>query len=92
MRELKEEINWTPATVPDLWFSHDDGSRLAHVFRLELTTSPDQLQLLEGQELKLTSIEEISSGEVLSERHQSKRPVAPGLQVVVQRLRNEENG
>ena len=89
MRELKEEISWTPQRPPQLWFSHNNGTRMVHVFRDTLDVSVDALQLLEGQDLKLTSLEEMESGQVWSERKQEERPVAPGLGIVIQRLLEE---
>ena len=89
MRELQEEINWAPQTTPPLWFSNNNGSRVAHVFRGRLDVPVDQLQLLEGQDLKLASLEELISGEVWSEKRQEYRPIAPGPEVVIQRLQSE---
>ena len=89
MRELHEEINWTPQIPPRHWFSDDNGSRMVHVFRGTLDVSTDALILLEGQDLKLTSLEEMESGRVWSERRREQRPVAPGLGIVIQRLIQE---
>jgi 8-oxo-dGTP diphosphatase len=46
----------------------------------------ERLQLLEGQDLALVSIEELSSGQVLSPRLRERRPLAPSLQEAVDRL------
>ena len=89
MRELNEEICWTPQSPPRHWFSNNNGTRMVHVFRSTLDVSIDALQLLEGQDLKLTSLEEMESGRVWSERKEEYRPVATGLGIVIQRLLEE---
>ena len=89
MRELDEEISWKPQNPPHHWFSDDSGTRMVHVFRGTLDVPTDALTLLEGQDLKLTSLEEIQSCRVWSERRQEHRPVAPGLEIVIQRLIEE---
>ena len=92
MRELQEEISWTPGTPLELWFTHNNGTRIAHVFRGDLTDPIERLHLQEGQDLKLTSMEELSSGHVWSDRCGETRPIAPGLQVVIDRLLAEADG
>ena len=89
MRELYEEICWTPQSPPRHWFSNDNGTRMVHVFRGTLDVGIDALKLLEGQDLRLTSLEEMESGRVWSERKKEERPVAPGLGIVIQRLLEE---
>ena len=89
MRELNEEICWTPQSPPRHWFSNNNGTRMVHVFRGTLDVSIDALQLLEGQDLRLTSLEEMESGRVWSEHKKEERPVAPGLGIVIQRLLEE---
>ena len=46
----------------------------------------EQLTLLEGQDLKLTSKQELRQGSVWSDRRSEVRPIAPGLDQVIQRL------
>ncbi len=58
-RELLEEINWKPAFPLEHWFTSQNGPRIAHVFRGELSVPVEQLTLLEGQDLKLTSKQEL---------------------------------
>ena len=89
MRELQEEISWAPESTPSLWFSDDSGTRIAHVFRGQLEVPIDHLNLLEGQDLKLASLEELITGEVWSEKRREHRPIAPGLDVVIQRLQSQ---
>jgi 8-oxo-dGTP diphosphatase len=92
MRELKEEIDWTPRTPLELWFSHNNGTRIAHVFRGSLDVPLEQLQLLEGQDLKLVSLEQLQRGTVWSDHCREQRPIAPGLQIVIERLISELDG
>ena len=89
MRELDEEISWTPQRPLQHWFSNNNGTRMVHVFRGTLDVSIDALKLLEGQDLRLTSLEEMESGRVWSEHKKEDRPVAPGLGIVIQRLLEE---
>ena len=86
MRELQEEIDWAPEPLPELWFSHNNGTRIAHVFRGQLDRPLEQLRLLEGQDLKLVSLDELRRGQVWSDHCQETRPIAPGLQIVIERL------
>ena len=88
-RELEEEIAWRPGERIRPWFSDARGSRVVHVFRGELVHPLEKLQLLEGQDWTLASLEQLRSGSIWSERRQEKRPIAPGLIVVVQRLLTE---
>ena len=46
----------------------------------------DQLTLLEGQDLKLTSKVELRQGSIWSDRCCELRPIAPGLDQVIERL------
>lgn len=85
-RELLEEINWKPAFPLEHWFTSQNGPRIAHVFRGELSVPVEQLTLLEGQDLKLTSKQELRQGSVWSDRRSEVRPIAPGLDQVIQRL------
>jgi len=62
------------------------------VFRGELTDPIERLHLQEGQDLKLTSMEELSRGHVWSDHCGETRPIAPGLQVVIDRLLAEADG
>jgi 8-oxo-dGTP diphosphatase len=85
-RELLEEINWKPASPLKHWFTSQDGPRIAHVFRGGLSVPVEQLTLLEGQDLKLTSKFELRQGSIWSDRRSESRPIAPGLDQVIKRL------
>lgn len=85
-RELLEEINWEPTFPLEHWFTTQNGHRIAHVFRGALSVPVEQLTLLEGQDLKLTSKQELRQGSVWSDRRSEVRPIAPGLDQVIQRL------
>ena len=88
-RELREEIDWSPSVPLEPWFSNDSGNRVAHVFRGALTVPLSQLQLKEGQEMKLVSLSDILCESIWSERRQEQRPVAPRLSIVIERLLQE---
>ena len=85
-RELQEEIDWSPSVPLEPWFSDNSGNRVAHVFRGDLTVPLSQLQLKEGQEMKLISLSELERESIWSERQQELRPVAPRLSIVFERL------
>ena len=85
-RELLEEINWIPANPLDHWFTSENETRIAHIFRGTLSVPMDQLTLLEGQDLKLTSKVELRQGSIWSDRCCELRPIAPGLDQVIERL------
>ena len=84
-RELIEEIGWTAAALAP-WFDHHDPLRSAHFFRGHLDVTTDELRLMEGQDLTLASLEELAGGQVHSPRLGHPRPLAPSLQLAVQRL------
>ena len=54
-----------------------------------LTVPTEELTLLEGQDLKLTSISELRQGSIWSDRRCEMRPIAPGLDQVIERLLSE---
>ena len=89
VRELQEEIDWSPTVPLEPWFSDDSGNRVAHVFRGPLSVPLNQLQLKEGQEMKLVTLSELVSDAIWSERQQELRPVAPRLSIVIERLLQE---
>lgn len=77
-RELLEEIGWCPKQL-NPWVEHRDSQRVVHVFTAVLDVALTQLQLLEGQDMALASLDDISSGWIWSDRLQAKRPLAPVL-------------
>jgi len=89
MRELQEEINWSPTVPLEHWFSDDSGNRVAHVFRGTLSVPLDHLTLNEGQDMKLVSLSDLVGPSIWSERRQELRPVAPRLSIVIDRLLHE---
>ena len=59
---------------------------VVHVFSGELAVPLNQLQLLEGQDMDLVSLEEIRRGWIWSKRLQAKRPLAPVLHQLIPKL------
>ena len=90
-RELQEEINWSPSVPLEPWFIDDSGNLVAHVFRGVLSVPLNELQLKEGQEMKLVSLSDLVREAIWSERQQELRPVAPRLAVVIERLLQESH-
>jgi 8-oxo-dGTP diphosphatase len=84
-RELLEEIRWSAGTL-DFWFSHSNPQRLAHFFLGELSLPLETLELLEGQDMALASVEELRSGSLWSPRTGNRHPLAPSLQVAVSEM------
>ena len=81
------EESWEPAAVECGMVLHIHR-RTAHVFSAELSVALEQLQLLEGQDLGLVSREELLSGSIWSTKLGSLRPVADGLQELMQHVIN----
>lgn len=90
-RELQEEIGWPAPTLP-FWFSHSNRQRIAHFFRAPLPLPLSALQLLEGQDMALATLEAMASGRLWSERLQQFRPLAPSLQQAVAVLQHSARG
>jgi len=86
-RELLEEIAWMAEDLP-FWFRDSNPQRIAHFFRAPLTVPLQALQLLEGQDMVLASLEALGSGQIWSPRLRQLRPLAPSLQCAVNRLRS----
>ena len=66
--------------------------RVVHVFRGALTVPTTELQLREGQDLRLVTLEELRSGSIWSDHCGEARPTAPGLRIVIDRLMTESHG
>lgn len=84
-RELKEEIGWCPEQL-NAWFSHRDERRLVHVFTGTITVPVQQLQLLEGQDMMLATMEQIRHGRLWSKKLNQERQLASALAMVVEKL------
>jgi len=67
IRELKEEINYTPASV-SLFCCVTEGDVVRHVFHAQLTVDVKDLVLLEGWDMKLLTPEQIRAGKCFSEQ------------------------
>ncbi|MCP9883740.1 NUDIX domain-containing protein [Synechococcus sp. ATX 2A4] len=87
-RELREEIRWE-AQALSFWFLHHNPQRDAHFFRTTLAVSLKALDLREGQDLTLASLEELRTGSIWSPRRRESRPLAPSLQRAVEKLVEE---
>ena len=84
-RELWEEIRWQAGGV-SYWFAHESPTRIAHFFLACLVEPLECLQLQEGQDVLLAEVEELQTGRLWSPAVQEFRPLAPSLQVAVDRL------
>lgn len=84
-RELLEEIGWCPRLL-NPWLQHQDSARVVHLFTGDLAVPLNQLQLLEGQDMDLVSLDEIRRGWIWSMRLQAKRPLAPVLHQLIPKL------
>ncbi|MFM7641988.1 MAG: NUDIX hydrolase [Cyanobium sp.] len=87
-RELFEEIRWDAGEV-NYWFEHRNHQRVAHFFLTSLQEPFHSLQLQEGQDLRLASLAELQTGLLWSPAIEQHRPLAPSLQMAVQRLGGE---
>jgi 8-oxo-dGTP diphosphatase len=87
-RELMEELAWDAGDL-EIWFRHSNQQRLAHVFRARLTVPLANLQLREGQDMTLASLDELASGSIVSPRLQERRHLAPSLHLAVAALQRE---
>lgn len=80
------------ATELPYWFSDANPLRIAHFFQVPLTVSLQALQLLEGQDMVLASLEALESGQIWSPRLGQFRPLAPSLRCALERLRSAPSG
>ena len=83
-RELLEELGLEAGPL-QIWFSDRNPTRQLNVFVGPLPVSVSALNLQEGQDLTLASLDEIVSGRILSPKLQQTRPLAGCLQLVVHR-------
>lgn len=82
-RELLEEINWQPELL-HYAMEHRIHRRTAHVFRADLSVPLERLTLLEGQDMALVTRQELLTGSIWSDRLGGARPLADGLEEVMQ--------
>lgn len=83
-RELQEEIGYRPPEVHYFRSYRTVGQIIRHVFYAPLTVEVNQLQLNEGQDLKLSTIEEVRQGYCFSHRSSQTRPLAnPHRQILL---------
>lgn len=84
-RELLEEITWQPGPVAH-WFSHRNSERVLHYFLTTLEAPLASLCLREGQDVRLAHLEQLREGAIWSPAVAEYRPLAPSLQLAVNRL------
>ena len=89
IRELEEELNWTPKRLRILGAITLDASRLINAYHCQLRGSIDQLNLQEGQEIGAFSQEEIMSGKLYSSKWYQKYPISPVSIRVYERFKKE---
>jgi 8-oxo-dGTP pyrophosphatase MutT (NUDIX family) len=74
-RELLEEIGYAPPTLTKFHSYLDDPRVTRHVFHAPLTVAVETLELNEGWDLGLLTIDQIQQGEHYSERAGQVRPL-----------------
>jgi len=83
-RELQEEIGYCPAQIHHLGSHISDQQIIRHLFYAALTVGITSLQLNEGQDLKLCTIEAVHQGWLFSDRLGESRPLAtPHRQILL---------
>ena len=92
LRELREEISWSPTEPLSHWFRNNSDSRVVHIFRGRLDVPVEQLCMKEGQELQLVTLDSIHKGQIWSQKLQETRPIVPGIKIVYHRWVAMENG
>lgn len=73
-RELQEEIGHVPDTIT-LFERTEDDRVIRHFYQAALTVPVEQLQLNEGQDIGLCTIEDIQRGYKYSPKLQEDRPL-----------------
>ncbi|MFM1798021.1 MAG: hypothetical protein RLZZ117_299 [Cyanobacteriota bacterium] len=84
-RELLEEISWS-ADLLHYQFAHRQPERILHFFSTTLLTPLSSLCLREGQDMVLASPDNLRAGKIWSPALGEFRPLAPSLQLAVERL------
>jgi 8-oxo-dGTP pyrophosphatase MutT (NUDIX family) len=83
-RELQEEIGYMPPQVHYFRSDLTDAHVIRHVFYAPLLIEPEKLELNEGQDLGLSTIEEVHQGYRYSVRLEENRPLAqPHRQILL---------
>jgi len=79
IRELTEELHYTPITIHTLGVKHLPklGNILSHSFCCPLTSSLNELKLTEGQDFGLFTYDEIFSKNLYSQKLKETHPVIP---------------
>lgn len=75
-RELLEEIAYAPPTLTYLHSSLTDRQIIRHVFYAPLTVPVKSLEINEGMDLGLSTLEEVQQGNRYSPRIRQIRPLA----------------
>lgn len=73
-RELYEEIGYIPQTIT-LFETTEDDRVIRHFFQAPLTVPVEDLELNEGQDLGLCTVEDIQRGYKYSSKLQEDRPL-----------------
>ncbi|MEM7650032.1 MAG: NUDIX hydrolase [Cyanobacteria bacterium P01_A01_bin.70] len=81
-RELQEEINYQPPALSRFTEWRNEHI-VRHVFYGELTVPPEQLELNEGWDLGLWTVDEIRRGERFSARANQVRPLGQPHQALL---------
>lgn len=83
-RELQEELGYTPPQIDYFTSSLTDAQIIRHVFYAPLTVCIEDLELHEGVDLGLSTIEEVKQGCRYSQRLGQMRPLArPHRQILL---------
>ncbi len=81
-RELMEEIGYCPSEVT-LFERYEDEQVIRHVFYAPLTVPVAQLELNEGWDLGLFTLDDVKRGDRYSDRAQQVRPLGPPHQKIL---------
>lgn len=82
-RELEEEIGYTPPTLVEFRRYIEDPQVVRHVFHAPLNVAAETLQLNEGWDLGLFTIEDIQRGDRYSDRAGQVRPLGEPHQKIL---------
>jgi len=82
LRELEEEIGYRPSQVK-LFERYEDPQVIRHVFYAPLTVPVSDLELNEGWDLGLFSLEDVKRGDRFSDRANQVRPLGTPHQKIL---------